>query len=108
MGQGELTNQFAQLHEFRARKSRKRGIRRPLDPRQIGPHLLEAQLGQAVGDDALRGEQCHQAQELRLRERAPLRAAKDLRDRHVERVVLLHLLHGHLDGNPRVGPRWQL
>ena len=72
------------------------------------PDLLEAQLGQAVGDHALRGEQRHQTQELRLRQRTPLRAAEDLRDRHVERVVLVDLLGGHLDGNPRVGPRGQL
>ena len=107
-GQRELTDQLAQLHQLRARKSPKRGVRGPLDPRQIGPDLLEAQLGQAVGDDALRGEQRHQTQELRLRERPPLRAAEDLRDRQVERVVLVHLLRGHLDGNPRVGPRGQL
>ena len=101
----ELTDQLAQLQQLRARQSPKRGVGGPLDPRQVGPDLLEAQLGQAVGDDALRGEQGHQAEELRLRERAPLCAAEDLRDRHVERVVLVHLLRGHLDGNPRVGPR---
>ena len=41
-------------------------------------------------------------------ERTPLRAAEDLRDRHVERVVLVDLLGRHLDGNARVGPRGQL
>src|SRR5439155_23097870 len=102
LGQNELTDQLAQLQELRARQAPKRGVGGLLDPRQVGPDLLEAQLGKAVADDALRGEQGHQAQKLRLRERTPLRAAQDLRDRRDERVVLVHLLGGHLDRNPRV------
>ena len=57
-GHRQLTDQLAQLRKFRARKSAQRRPRGPLDPRQVGPELLEAPLGQAVGDDAVRGEQC--------------------------------------------------
>jgi hypothetical protein len=53
-------------------------------------------------------EQRHEPQEFCPRERASLRTAEDLRDRQVERVMLVQLLRGHLDGNPRVGPRGQL
>jgi hypothetical protein len=65
------------------------GLRRPLEPRQVRPDLLEPELGQAIRDDPLSGKQHHQPQELRLRERPPLRSRQKLRDRHVEGVVLL-------------------
>ena len=104
----ELADELAQLQQLRGREAPERGLRGPLDPREVRPHVLEAELRQAVGDDPLGGEERHQAQELGLGQRTLAGALQELRDRHVERVVLFHLLGGHLDGNPGIRPRRQI
>ena len=43
----ELVDQLAQLQKLRGREAPERGLRRPLDPREIWPDDLEPQLGQA-------------------------------------------------------------
>src|SRR5205814_1745848 len=72
------------------------------------PELLEAELSEAVRNDALLGEQLHQLEELRLRERTPLADLHEPRDGLNELIVLGQLLRRHLDGDPCIGPRRQL
>ena len=67
----ELGQQLAQLEQLRAREGPRSALGRARE-RDRGPDLLEAELGQAVGDDPLRGEQRHQPEELRLGERPSL------------------------------------
>ncbi|HSC27112.1 MAG TPA: hypothetical protein VLD67_07550, partial [Vicinamibacterales bacterium] len=104
----ELADQLAQFQQLRTCQASEGGLRGSLDPREVWPDVLEAQLRQAVGDDPLGGEERHQAQELGLGQRTPAGAPEELRDGHVERVVLFHLLGGHLDRDPGIRPRRQL
>ncbi len=72
------------------------------------PDLLEPELGQAVGDDPLGGQQAHQAEELGLGQRPDLRPLHQRDDRLDQRVVLLLLRLGHLDRDAGVGPGREL
>ena len=105
--QHELPDELAELQEL--------GGREALDHALLGgaradrrPDLLEAELGQAVGDDPLGGQQAHQAEELGLGQRPGLGPLDELGDRLDQRVVLLELRLGHLDGHADVGPRREL
>ena len=57
------------------------------------------QLTESVGDDALSCQKAHEAQKLRLRQRPLLGDPDELRNRLLQRIVLIALRISELDGH---------